>query len=477
MTPELTTELLRAAAVGAAFLAIFGLAELWRGFGPPPEWTRKFVHVAGGLVAASLPWVLDHHWTVLGLGLALGGLLWWTRRMGWLQSVHGVERTTEGGLHFPLAIYLLFLLAAHEPVFYLVSVLVLVVADTAAAILGSAYGRATYEVEEDRRSLEGSTVFFLMAFLSIHLPLLLLTELDRGAVVLISVQLALLVTFFEAISVRGIDNLVVPLGTLYLLVKLTPQDAAAIGAQLAAQLVIIAVIALVAWRFRFLRMSGALALMLFMYGAWSLGGPAWVVAPVVAMLAFAGFRGWLQDTAAAPDARYQVLALFHVAIVAGLLFIANNTFRTLVQVPERWAALGDGDPFYPLYVGAVAAHLALLGWVLMDRAALAGWKRRRLVGGAFVGTLLVVVPAGILAGVLLPGAEGARGAQVWIHAGVGSVIPLVSVALFAGFRRWLGMGPHGTGAPGLQVLRAQTASVGMATLLVLGVHFWRLGLL
>ncbi|TVP54073.1 MAG: hypothetical protein EA351_13955 [Gemmatimonadales bacterium] len=480
--------------VGAAYLAIFGLAEFSLRWDPPREWTRKFVHVSGGLVAAVLPWLIESHWTVLALGIALAALLWGTRRVGWLQSVHGVERETEGGLYFPLAIYLLFLLAADRPVFYLTSVLVLVVADTAAAVLGSAYGRSTYSVETDRRSIEGSAVFFLMAFLSVHLPLLLLTELDRGAVVMISLQLALLVTFFEAISLKGIDNLVVPLGTLFLLVKLTPQDAGAIGAQLGAQLAIVAVIAVVAWRYRFLKMSGALALMLFFYGAWGLGGPVWVVAPTLALLGFVGLRRWLRSTTRLPDGRYQVLALFHVAIVPSLLFIADNTVQTFLPLTGWWETRGLGQPFYPVYVGAVAAQLGLMGWALLGESPVPDERRRRVLAGVLAGAVGLVVPLGLLAGSLagLIGggmtagsvgefgpAGGTGAAAIGVATGAALAVPLLSALVFGGLRRQAprlragASGPEpGRAAGGLSILRAQSLSVGSAALVVILVLIW-----
>src|SRR5665811_2155219 len=86
--------------------------------------------------------------------------------------------------------------------------------------------------------------------------------------VLISIQVAILVTQFEAISLRGNDNLIVPIATFYLLIKMTPRTADHIGEQLIAQLVIIALIGLVAWRSWALTFSGAIALMLFTYGLW-----------------------------------------------------------------------------------------------------------------------------------------------------------------------------------------------------------------
>src|SRR2546428_23364 len=112
----------------------------------------------------------------------------------------------------------------------------LVVSDPAAGLLGRACGRLAFFAASDRKSVEGSAAFFVAAFLGVHLALLLLTGVARDASVLIALQLALIVTSFEAISLHGNDNLVVPLATYYLLVKMTPKPAENIGGELAAEL-------------------------------------------------------------------------------------------------------------------------------------------------------------------------------------------------------------------------------------------------
>jgi phytol kinase len=318
---DLARELLAAGAVGAVYLLVFAAAELWRYWRRPPvEWTRKAVHMAGGLVALGFPWLFQSPITVLALAAAFALLLWGTRRLGWLQSVHGVERKSEGGLYYPLAIFLLFALGRGQPVFYLVSLLALVLADALAAVLGASYGRLTYSVEDDRRSIEGSAVFFLVTFLGAHLPLLLLTPIGRLESVLVAAQLALLVTLLEAVSLRGNDNL---------LVKMTPKPAEVLAFQLASQLVILAVLVWVSWRSRLLTLSGTLAASLFFYGAFSLGGEEWTIAPAAALLVFlAVFRGAFAaaPSGSAPDRRYQVLAVFYSCAAAAALVLANNTF-------------------------------------------------------------------------------------------------------------------------------------------------------
>lgn len=424
MTPW-AGEALRAGAVGVLILGTFAAAELWRRRrNAPTEWTRKTVHIGGGLVAMSFPWIFRSAWTVLALGVVFGGIIWGTRRLGLLGSVHAVERRSEGGIWYPIAIVLLFFVGFGQPVFYLISLGALVLSDALAALVGEAYGRTPYEVEEDRRTVEGSAVFFLVTFFAAHLPLLLLTDVTRGAAVLIAVQIALLVTLFEAISVRGNDNLIVPLITFFLLIKMTPRPAAFIGEQLVAQLVIIGGVALLAARTRMLTAAGAVAASLFFYGAWSLGGAEWTVAPAAALLVFAAIHG--RSSPAQPNPRYQVGAVFYAAIVAGGLYVANNVFETLVP----GSPLRGGDPFYPLYLGTLAAHLAM--YALVYRAG-TPWARRFGATAVLRALLLgfgTVVPLGLLVAV--------RGTWLFDAVAAGALCLLGVAVYLVACRAWRG---------------------------------------
>lgn len=456
---DIGREVLSAALVGGAFLSIFAIAEIWKRSGDPPvEWTRKFVHFFGGLVAASFPWAFRSPWTVVALALAFLAIIWGTRRLGLMQSVHGVERASEGGIWYPLAVLIVFLIGHDSPVFYLIAILALVVSDTLAALVGSMYGRQRYEVEGDRRSLEGSTVFLLTTFLITHLPLLLMAGLDPLASVLISVQVAIIVTQFEAISLRGNDNLIVPIATFYLLVKMTPRTAEHIGAELVAQLVIIALIGLVAWRTRPLTFSGGIALMLFTYGVYALGGPEWVVAPGLALLGFVAVRQLFGGDLPTPAPGYQVVAVFYVCITATVLFLANNTLETLI--PNAPPVLRDGDPLYPLYVGVVAAQLALI-FVAQLQPFVPGapiWSKRVFLSALVA--VVAVVPLGL--------AVGPEGLTSWgLIVAAGIVLAAVPIYLFGRRLTWW---PHG---PPWNV-RLQALAVALVAAAAVPVQVWRL---
>jgi len=351
-------EVARAVLVGVAFLGLLFAAEAWKRIGRPPvEWTRKLVHVAGGVVSATFPWVFATHVTVLLLCAASFAILALGKRAGLLSSVTEVERRSTGELLFPFSVYLLFVVAHGHPMFYVIALSTLVLSDTAAALLGTAYGRHTYTVASDRKSLEGSAAFLVVTFVAVHVMLLLGTPIDRAASVLIAVQLALLVTSFEAISMGGNDNLVVPLMTYYMLVKLTPSSWQGIAWQLAVQLGLLLVMVLLSFRTRFLTLAGAIAAHLALYAAFSLGGPTWCAAPVLALI---GFLAIYRGTPDAPDGPgHEVRQVFYVSIVSMVFLFLDNSYTTLSRPPQL---LNWRHPFFVPFVGSLATTLAIVGY-------------------------------------------------------------------------------------------------------------------
>jgi phytol kinase len=268
----------RAMGVAAAFLLLLLVAEFWQRRGAPPvEWTRKLVHIGGGLLAAGLPWMIASPWSAVGLCLLFVTVVRGARPLGLLRSIHGIERRSAGDLSFILGALLLFLMGRGQPLYYLTSILVLTLADSLAALYGSAHGRRGYVVGSERRSLEGSAVFLLIGFSIIGLSLLLMTDQERGAAVLLSAHLALLLTCLEAVSPRGSDNLLLPLAGYFLLGQMSLHPAIRIGELLLLQGISLGTLALIACRSSLLTVGEALAIHVILCGALTLGGAQWLV--------------------------------------------------------------------------------------------------------------------------------------------------------------------------------------------------------
>ena len=186
-----------AVAIIAAFALIFGFAEAWRLWRHPPvEFTRKFVHVASGVVAISLAWLIESPITLALLCAGFAIVLGVTQRLGLLQSVHAVARRSLGGVYSPLAIFATFWIGTStgHPEFYVIAILVLAVSDSLASLVGSNYGVMTFLVQDDRKSVEGSLFFFITTFTIVHVALTLLTPLDDLACLLVAVYVSALVT-------------------------------------------------------------------------------------------------------------------------------------------------------------------------------------------------------------------------------------------------------------------------------------------
>lgn len=355
-------ELLAAALLGAAFLAWLLAAELWLRLGrPKPEWTRKLVHLGGGLTCLFFPFLIRSPWTVFAMAAAMSALFALGRRTQLLPSLFGVTRRSWGSEYYPLAVALVFLLAYGRPWLYLSSILTLAVADAFAALVGEKYGTIHYQVEEGKKSLEGSLVFLLITFLTLLLPTLLMTDIPRPVCVLSALLVAVLVTGFEAISLHGSDNLFVPVVVCVALDKITTKPLSEVVYLNLSLAGLCLGIGLVAWRVRAINIGGKIAFLLFAYGAWSLGSRLWAL-PI-----FLGFLVYLLIEQLFPPLpgdvdRVRVRRLTRALMPPVTLLLLANAF-------SRY------DLFYGPYLAACSAVLAF-GLAIQLRYAWpsSGWR-------------------------------------------------------------------------------------------------------
>ena len=176
----------------AGFLAVNEVVARRRP--PPPEVSRKIAHVGSAVLAALSCLWLDFRWYVL-IGLLFSAALVLARRYLPLRSLSSRAEGSWGDLLFGVGVALAGLLADNAIVFVL-AVLILGLADTAAYVVGRRWPIRTIVLG---RSVGGALAFLVTAFL-ITLP--------AGPVPALVVALSCTVT--ELVSPRGTDNLTVP---------------------------------------------------------------------------------------------------------------------------------------------------------------------------------------------------------------------------------------------------------------------------
>ena len=186
-----------------------------------PEVSRKALHVCMGISCIALPWVFpDPVWFAIGFSMVLATLAA-VRYVPAINrqltgALHAVERSSGGDMYFAASVAILYAVARDEPALYIMPLLVLTLADALAALAGVFYAKTAYESYRAKKSWEGSLVFFVVAFLCIHITVLLLTDLDRAEGITVSLTLSYVATLIEGASWEGLDNLFLPIA-LYLL--------------------------------------------------------------------------------------------------------------------------------------------------------------------------------------------------------------------------------------------------------------------
>jgi len=319
-----------------------------------PETSRKAVHILMGMVTLSFPWLFREAWPVLLLTVLAVAALAGTRLVAPLQKqfgtvLNGVERHSLGEVYFPLAVAALFVLSSENRLLYLIPLLTLTLADAVAALVGIRYGQHRFCTSEGTKSAEGSLAFFMVAFLSAHVPLLLLSSTGRAESLLIALVLGILVMLFEAVSVGGLDNLFIPLGCYALLRRYQMLEADELLFRLGAILLLALLVFI--WRRRTtLKESGLLAAALVGYMNWALGGWQWLTVSLVLFCTY---------TLLWPRSKENDHPVHTVRAVAS---VAAPGMLWLLLFQESNRMVGLFEPFVLSY----AAHSVMVGMSQLD---------------------------------------------------------------------------------------------------------------
>lgn len=367
--------------MAGVLLALGGAVSLLRmmqvRYAPHPELVRKLLHVTMGLVTLSFPWVFNAAWPVVTLAVGTTGLMVLVRYRTALRTnvgsvIHAIERQSYGEVCFPLAVALVFVLSGGDPVLYGIPILLLALADPAAALVGVWYGRLRYRTADGTKSGEGSLAFLIVAFLCTYLPLLLFADIEPIESLLLAGLAGLLAMMIEASSWRGLDNLFVPIGGFVLIHTHLPLEVSTLALRLA----VLAFLFTAAWMYRrrtTLDGSALMAAALVGFMTWVGGGWAWLLAPAVL------YAGYTRLWPGPADVRRHTV--HHVLSVASV----GMGWLVLAMVLDQPALL------FP-YTLAYTAALTLIGVERLLaharlRSSLAVWS-----SSAFKSSVVVLLP-------------------------------------------------------------------------------------
>lgn len=369
------------AGVLGAILLFLGLLRIYQVRAEPsPELVRKLFHLGGGALGLALPWLFDALWPVLVLGGACVAVFAALRLVPALaggpgQVLAAVKRNTLGEFWFVTSFCLLFWLAAGDRLLYAVPLLVLTVADTAAALVGEEYGKLQFTTHEGHKSLEGSAGFFLAAFLSVHIPVLLFAGTGRAESLLIALTLALMVTLAETATWWGLDNLIIPLFAFGLLRTFLGMDLDRLVLHLAFLLGLAVFVRL--WRRRSTLANDALVGgVLWGYVVWALSDWRWIVPPASLFVTYLA----VSPRTSLDESRVLGFPALLASVAAGQLWVLLH-----------WTT--GQDVFFYAFAAAFAANLAIIAFVRDVHARPGAARPALLLTDTGKGALLVLIPS------------------------------------------------------------------------------------
>jgi len=183
--------------------------SLWRREQLRGERARKFIHIAAALVISIWPFFMSFR-AIRFISVAMVAVILLSRWFNIFKGIHSVERRTMGDIFFPASVFVIAMITSSDWVF-MAAILHLGLADGMAAVVGDRALKYRYKVFGESKSLAGSFTFwvfsvlitgFVVAFGPLHF-------VGFGPTILLLLPIA--ATAVESISVRGTDNLFVPL--------------------------------------------------------------------------------------------------------------------------------------------------------------------------------------------------------------------------------------------------------------------------
>jgi len=216
--------------------------------------------------------------------------------------MHATDRISYGTVYFPIAFGLLvYIYWDRNPAIWLTAMLILSFADTMATLVGERIAdEKKFILWVDKKSLGGSSAFFITALLIVLLAFPIFTRISGmpvpgiGILLILGVLTAFIATLTEAVSRQGSDNLTLTLSAAFMLDLILYNYNEGILIDLCIWILFSAIMFVVAYKLRSLTLSGAIGA--FILGTFIFGLGGWqTVIPLVVFFVLSSILSKIAD--------------------------------------------------------------------------------------------------------------------------------------------------------------------------------------
>lgn len=178
------------------------------------EIVRKIVHIGSGNVILLAWWLQIPAWVGIAASISAGAIALLSYILPLFPGINSVGRNSLGTFFYAVSfgVLIAWFWPLQQPYYAAIGILIMALGDGFAALVGQNFGKHSYQLWGEKKSIEGSLT---MAGISYAVTLLILWSVQGNSwqIWLIAIAVAMLATMLEAISKIGIDNLTVPIGS------------------------------------------------------------------------------------------------------------------------------------------------------------------------------------------------------------------------------------------------------------------------
>lgn len=198
------------------FLMIIG-GKLFEKVGK--EASRKFIHIMLGNWWLIAMYFFNNVWFAAFVPLTFVIINYISYKKDIIKVMEREENKKDGlgTVYYACSLLILVIITfgvLNKPILGLVPIFVMAFGDGLAAIFGKLIKSKKYKVYDTEKSIAGSLTMFIVSFIIISIYLV---YINSPFWYLKGIIISLIITVLEAISIKGTDNITVPIATLIML--------------------------------------------------------------------------------------------------------------------------------------------------------------------------------------------------------------------------------------------------------------------
>lgn len=188
------------------------------------EASRKFIHIMLGNWWFIAMYFFTNVWYSMFVPITFVIINFISYKKDLIKVMERDEQDGLGTVYYAVALLILVIISFgiyKKPILGLVPNLIMAYGDGFAAVFGKLIKSKEYKVGNTTKTFAGSLTMFIISFSTILVYLILKYQvgiLQLGQVFIVSFITSIIITIIEAISIKGLDNITVPLSMIAILI-------------------------------------------------------------------------------------------------------------------------------------------------------------------------------------------------------------------------------------------------------------------